>query len=154
PGGRSPRGYRMRDLSGRTAIVTGASRGIGRYIVRALAAERMNPVLAARSAEALQAARSEAEAGGGRALAVPSDVTRRADLEGLVSAATREFGTVDVLVNNAGVLSLFPYERLQLDAIERELQVNLLAPMLLARLVLPGMLQQRRGHVVNISSMA
>ncbi|HEY3119633.1 MAG TPA: SDR family oxidoreductase [Vicinamibacteria bacterium] len=144
----------MRDLSGRTAIVTGASRGLGRYIARALAAVRMNLVLAARTVEGLEAARKEAQATGVKVVTVPTDLVRRADLEALVAAATREFGAVDVLVNNAGTLSLFPYERLTPDGIEHEMQVNLIAPMLLTRLVLPGMLERRQGHVVNISSMA
>jgi short-subunit dehydrogenase len=144
----------MRELGGRTAIVTGASRGLGRYIARALAAERMNLVLAARSRDGLQAAQAEAQAAGVKAVAVPADLVRRADLEALVAAATREFGAIDVLVNNAGTISLFPYERLSPDDIEHEMQVNLVAPMLLTRLVVPLMLERRQGHIVNISSMA
>jgi len=144
----------MRELSGRTAIVTGASRGLGRYIARALAAERMNLVLAARTLEGLKAAQAEAEAAGVKVSTVPTDLVRRADLEALVAAANREFGAVDVLVNNAGTISLFPYERRAPDEIEHEMQVNLVGPMVLTRLVLPGMLERRQGHVVNISSMA
>jgi short-subunit dehydrogenase len=89
-----------------------------------------------------------------KAAAVPVDLARRGDLDALVAAALREFGAIDVLVNNAGTISLFPYERRTPDEIEHEMQVNLLAPMLLTRLVLPHMLERRQGHVVNISSMA
>ncbi|HEY8491487.1 MAG TPA: SDR family oxidoreductase [Dehalococcoidia bacterium] len=144
----------MRDLAGRTAVVTGASRGIGPYVARALARERMNLVLAARSAGELEAVAAELRGMGVRAAAVPADVSDRAALAALVEAAEREFGGVDVLVNNAGIELTRPYHRLSLDEIQQVIQVNLTAAMLLARLVLPGMLERGRGHVVNMASLA
>ncbi|MBI3329398.1 MAG: SDR family NAD(P)-dependent oxidoreductase [Nitrospinae bacterium] len=144
----------MRDLAGRTAVLTGASRGIGPYIARALVKERMNLVLAARSAAELEGMAAEACASDVRAIAVPTDVADRTALEALVARATHEFGTVDVLVNNAGIVRLLAYHKLRAEDIERIIRVNLTAPMLLTWMVLPGMLERRCGHIVNMSSLA
>src|ERR1700682_5580795 len=93
----------MKDLRGASAIVTGASRGIGPYIAKTLAAQGVNVVLAARSADKLEDTRRAREALGVRAIAVATDVTSMDDLRRLVAAAEREFGAVDILVNNAGI---------------------------------------------------
>lgn len=144
----------MRDLASRTAVLTGASRGIGPYIARALVKERMNLVLAARSAAELESVAAEARAGGVRAIAIPTNVADRAALEALVAGANHEFGAIDVLVNNAGIVRPSAYHKLQAEDIERMIRVNLTAPMLLSWMVLPGMLKRRRGHIVNMSSLA
>ena len=144
----------MHDLAGCTAVLTGASRGIGAYIARALVKERVNLVLAARSAAKLEELAGEARARGVRALAVPTDVADRDALEALVVGAHREFGTIDILVNNAGIVQPLAYHKRQVEDIERMIRVNLTAPLLLTRLVLPGMLEQHRGHIVNMSSLA
>jgi short-subunit dehydrogenase len=144
----------MRDLARRTAIITGASRGLGAHIARALAAEKMNLVLAARSREGLERVAGELREGGTKAIVVPTDVTDRSALEALVSAAREEFGTVDVLVNNAGVLTIFPYHRIGIEDMERAVRVNLISAMILTRLSLPGMLERGCGHIVNMSSIA
>ncbi len=93
----------MRNLKGRTAIVTGASKGIGVYVAQALAKEGMNLALAARSADALKEVRDGVERLGVRAIAVPTDVGERAALQSLVEQAESEFGAIDVLVNNGGI---------------------------------------------------
>jgi short-subunit dehydrogenase len=147
-------GETMRELAGRTALITGASRGLGLYIARALAAEKMNLVLAARSREGLEAIADEVREAGGRAIAVPTDVTDRGALEALVAAAEGEFGEVDVLVNNAGTLVSYPFEMLGIEDMERAIRLNLISAMILTRLVLPGMLKRGRGHIVNMSSTA
>lgn len=144
----------MRDLAGKTAIITGASRGLGPYIARALAGERMRLVLAARSLPELEAVAGEIKAGGGDAVAVQTDVLDREALRSLVQTAVERFGAIDVLVNNAGIEHFLEYHLLDVDEIERMVSVNLLAPMLLTRLVLPGMLERRCGHIVNIASLA
>ncbi|HEX9133137.1 MAG TPA: SDR family NAD(P)-dependent oxidoreductase [Ktedonobacteraceae bacterium] len=144
----------MHDLKDKTAIVTGASRGIGTYIAQALAQEHMKLVLAARSVPELEEVAQRLRREGHQVLAVPTDVTDPAALEALVEAARREFGTVDVLVNNAGGETLDAYHRLGWEEVYNTLQVNLTAPMRLTHLVLPGMLAQGRGHIVNISSLA
>ena len=144
----------MRDLRGRTALVTGASRGLGPHIARALADEGMNLVLSARSRAGLEATADEARTRGVQAAVVPADVADPASREALVREAERAFGGVDVLVNNAGIESTFSYHKLPHEEIERVLAVNLTAPMLLTRLALPPMLERRRGHIVNIASLA
>lgn len=144
----------MKTLAGRTALVTGASAGIGLHVARALAAERMNLVLAARSTDKLEHLAAALRADGTSVIAVPTDVTVAADRERLVSSAIREFGRVDVLVNNAGV-DLFRRSHLLDPAeIEQTIQTNVTAALVLTRLVLPHMLQCGRGHIVNMSSTA
>ncbi len=144
----------MHDLKDKTAIVTGASRGVGTYIAWALAQEHMKLVLAARSVLELEKVAQRLRQEGHQVLAVPTDVIDSAALEALVEAAQREFGSIDVLVNNAGGETLDAYHRLSWEEVYNTLQVNLTAPMRLTQLVLPGMLAQGRGHIVNISSLA
>lgn len=144
----------MKSVKGRVAIVTGASRGIGVPMALALARRGARLVLAARSAEALKRTaemiRTETQAS---VLAVPTDVTDAGAQEALVAAALREFGSIDVLINNAGIVRPGAYEQLAVEEIEQQLAVNLMAPMALARRVLPHMLTQQRGHIVNIASI-
>jgi short-subunit dehydrogenase len=144
----------MRELRARTALVTGASHGIGTHIARALAAEQMQLVLAARSEAELEALAEQLRQAGCRVLVVPTDVGDRAALEALVEAAGREWGGVDLLVNNAGTMPVGAYHRFEAGELERFLQVNFASPLLLTRMVLPGMLAQGRGHIVNIASLA
>ena len=144
----------MQTLAGRTAIVTGASAGIGLHIARALAAERMNLVLAARSAEKLKAVAEELRAGGAAAIAVPMDVSIPADRERLVAVGLREFGQIDVLVNNAGVELFRHFESVEPAEIARTMEINVTGALVLTRLVLPHMLSVGRGHIVNMSSTA
>ena len=134
--------------------MTGASRNIGAVIARSLAAEGMSLVLAARSRPDLDAIAAEIAGGGGTVLAVPTDVTDAGSLKALLQAARDRFPTLDVLVNNAGTIEVGDFAELDLAAIEATMRVDLVAPMLLSRLVLPVMLAQGRGHIVNMSSLA
>jgi short-subunit dehydrogenase len=138
-----------------TAIVTGASHGIGPFIVRALAKEGMNLVLAARSGNELEqvATAADIRAAGVQVLTVPTDVTQRDVRSALLSAAERTFGSVDVLVNNAGGDLQREFHRYTADEVEALIALNLTGPIELTRLLLPGMLQRERGHIVNISSL-
>ena len=138
-----------------TALVTGASHGIGPYIVRALAKEDMNLVLAARSEHELQqvATAPDIRATPVHVLTVPTDVTDREALSALVHTAERTFGAVDVLVNNAGGDPQREFHHYTTDDVEAVIKLNLTGPIELTRLLLPGMLQRKRGHIVNISSM-
>ncbi len=144
----------MNELQGRNAILTGASRGLGVHIARALGREGINLVLAARSVDALEKVREEVSSLGVRAVVVPTNLADSAQVGTLAEEAERRLGPVDILVNNAGVESMAAYEDFPIEEIIAAVRVNLLAAMLLTRAVLPGMLQRGRGHVVNMSSLA
>lgn len=144
----------MRDLRGCNAILTGASRGLGVHVAHALAREGVNLTLAARSEGELERVRARVAALGVTAAAVPADVGDRDQLEALVARAEAEVGPTDILVNNAGVAFPAMYHTYPVEQIEAIVRVNLLGAMTLTRLVLPGMLARRRGHIVNMSSLA
>ena len=135
-------------LAGARVVVTGASRGIGAELARALAAHGARVVLVARSREPLEKLAADLDGE-----AFPADLTDAAALEPLVSRIEAD-GPIDVLVNNAGVDLTGTFTELPPEQIERLLFVNLCAPVLLCRAVLPGMLQRRRGHILNVSSLA
>ncbi len=144
----------MRDIAGKVVIVTGASRGIGPYLARGFAREKAHLVLAARTTTDLEAVAASLRAKGTRVITVTCDVTSEADRDALVKAALAEFGQIDILVNNAGIEVTIPYESQPPPEIARILDVNLVAPMLLTRAVLPGMLERGSGFIVNVASMA
>ena len=133
-------------------MITGATGGLGPHIARALADQGTNLVLAFLPDEEADPARPLSAST--RVVSVPTDIRDSFALEQLVSSAKREFGTVDILVNNAGVETILPYHRLHIDDIEQIVRVNLLATMILSWMVIPGMLERGRGHIVNISSLA
>ena len=144
----------MKELAGRVALVTGASRGLGRHIARTLAGQGMDLVLAARAVEPLETLRAEIAALGVQAMVVPTDVTDPAQLDGLVARALAELGGVDLLVNNAGIEQIAAFDQVSVAAIDRVIDVNLRAPMRLTRLLLPSMIERGRGHIVNMASLA
>jgi len=142
----------MNRFDGKTAVITGASSGIGESCARKFVAEGARVVLAARSAEPL--GRLVEELGSHVAHAVPTDVSGRAACERLVSETTSRFGGVDILVNNAAFNSRGPVEDLPIDAMLQILHVNLRGPMMLTKLVLPIMRSQDSGTIVNVASLA
>ena len=144
----------MRKLGNRVAIITGASRGIGPYLARALSAEGMRLVLAARSLPELEAVAAEINGAGGKAIAVQTDVLSADDRRRLVETAKAEYGRIDVLVNNAGIELTAHFEDQPEEEIASVIDVNLTSAMLLARLVTPIMLEKKSGHVVNVASLA
>lgn len=144
----------MKDLRGTTAVLTGASRGIGVHIARALATQGVNLSLAARSEAELEAVRKEMAALGVRAIATRCDVTSADDRAQLLDRTQAELGPIDILVNNAGIETAARFDTAPEDDLVRTIDVNLIAAMLLTRSVLPGMLERQRGHVVNIASGA
>ena len=144
----------MEDLRGTTAVVTGASRGIGVHIARALAKQGVNLSLAARSEAELDAVCTEITALGVKAIATRCDVTNADDRAQLIERTEAELGPVDILVNNAGIETAARFEKSTPDELVDTIQVNLIAAMLLTRSVLPGMLDRKRGHIVNIASGA
>ena len=144
----------MDDLQGTTAIVTGASRGIGVYIAKALAEEGVNLSLAARSAEELEQVRTEIESMGVKAIATVGDVSIAEDRARLIERTEAEVGPIDILVNNAGIDIVRRFHEAPESDFVDTLRINLEAPILLTRAIVPGMLERDRGHVVNISSGA
>ncbi len=136
------------------AIVTGASSGIGEATARALAEVGAAVVLAARRADRLRAIAEEIDRSGGRAVAVPTDVTDRAAVDAMVDRAVAAFGGVDVLVNNAGVMLLAPVQRRLVDEWDRMLDVNLRGLLYAVSAVLPAMRERGGGHIVNVGSVA
>ncbi len=145
----------MARLAGRTALVTGASRGIGRAVAVALAAEGAGIVVnyRERASEAQQVVK-EIAAKAGRAVAVAADVSDSAQVANLVAAAERQLGPIDILVNNAGLGVIRSVEELTEGDFDRTIAVNLKSAFLCTQAVLPGMRHRRWGRIVNISSGA
>jgi short-subunit dehydrogenase len=144
----------MKDLRGKNAIITGASRGLGVYIAKTLAEHGVNVVLAARSVDKLENTRAICEAMGVKAIAVPADVASLDDLCRLVATAERELGSVDILVNNAGIEIVSTFAELSLEQIDEVTRTNYSSALWLTKLVLPSMLARRDGAIVNVASMA
>jgi NAD(P)-dependent dehydrogenase (short-subunit alcohol dehydrogenase family) len=134
------------------AVVTGAGRGIGRAVADRFSAAGYTIVLAEAQAPRGRRAQEDLRKAGGRATFVPTDVTDVRSVERLVGLVVDRFGRIDCLVNNAGVLAVGPLVRMPVAAIERVLATNLRGPVLLSRAVLPTMLTQRSGAIVNVAS--
>lgn len=142
------------ELSGTVTVVTGASRGLGVEVAKALAEHGARLALAARSRDALEASREEITATGAEAVAVVADVTSAGDRTRLLEETETALGPVEVLVNNAGVEATGAFDGLDPSTIASVIDVNLTSALLLTREALPGMLDRGRGHVVNMASAA
>jgi 3-oxoacyl-[acyl-carrier protein] reductase len=142
----------MIELSGRVAIVTGASRGIGRAIAARLASQGATVLAAARGDNA-KAAAEEIQAGGGKAEAIALDVTDSAAAEAAVASAIERHGRIDILVNNAGITRDQLMLRLKRDDWDVVLATNLTSAYTLTQAVLKPMIRQRSGRIVCISSV-
>ena len=142
----------MADLNGRRALVTGASRGVGAAIAKAMARAGAEVVIAARNEVALEAVKAKIEAGGGRAIVIPADLATRAACRELAAKC----GAIDVLVNNAA-LTVSPFQSVLTPDDEnwdRNYAVTFTAPLVLMQELGRGMAERKRGVVLNISSMA
>jgi 3-oxoacyl-[acyl-carrier protein] reductase len=140
-------------LDGRVALVTGASRGIGRVIAEALATAGATVVLGARDAVRLAEAVREIEGRGGRAEAVALDVAARASVEAAIGGLLAKHGRLDVLVNNAGITRDNLLLRMRAEEWDEVLATNLTGAFLCTQLALRPMLRQRSGRIVNVSSV-
>jgi 3-oxoacyl-[acyl-carrier protein] reductase len=143
----------MTGLKGKTAIITGASRGIGRAIAESLAKEGMNLVIAARGKETLEQTAAEiAKQYKVRVIGVPCDVSKQADLENLVRVSLKEFKKIDALVNNAGVSSQHPFHEQPLEDIERLMYTNFFGYVMLTRLLVNHFVENKGGAIINMVS--
>jgi NAD(P)-dependent dehydrogenase (short-subunit alcohol dehydrogenase family) len=141
-------------LEGQVALVTGGAKRIGRSIALRLAAEGADVVVnyATSKAEAEELVR-EIQGGGRRAIAVEANVSRRADVQKLFAAAEKEFGRLDILVNNAGMFFAAKFEELTEEQWDRIMNANLKSQFLCAQAAAPIMKRQRRGRIINLSSL-
>ncbi len=141
------------DLSGKVAIVTGGNTGLGLGMAKGLAAAGATIVIADRNGSNSQDARRELEAEGRKALSVTVDVTDKAQIDAMVAAALKEFGRIDILINNAGIGLGGPPESLSLQDWQTTIDVNLTAPFACAQAVYPSLKKQGGGKIINIASI-
>lgn len=139
-------------LRERVALVTGASRGLGKAVAAALALEGARVAICARNAETLAAVVREIEAAGGTALGVVGDVSRADDVQRVVDATLRHFGAIDILVANAGGPRAGTFLETDEPGWEEAVALNLMSTVRLCRAVIPGMRQRRWGRIIAITS--
>lgn len=140
--------------SGTTVLLTGANGGLGEPIALALARSKVKIALVAYPGAGLGRVKELVDSLGSRSMTVQFDLRNREELPNLLASVEEELGPVDVLINNAGVEYTSTYHELPVTSVRDTLLVNLEAPMVLSWLALPGMLRRKRGHIVNISSLA
>ena len=149
------------NLEGKIAIVTGASRGLGKAIAIQLARSGAFVTVAARTVESGQSSLPgtihetvhEIEKGGGKSISVRCDVTREEDVEHLIRHVTQQFGRVDIMINNAGITTPEPFLKLSTKKWDLVMNVNLKGTFLCTKAVLPQMVARRSGNIINVSSI-
>jgi NADP-dependent 3-hydroxy acid dehydrogenase YdfG len=144
----------MTRLRDQTVLITGASSGIGAATMRLMADEGARVVGVARRNDRIDSLISEIRATGGSALGLPADVTERDEVNRCVDRVIQEFGRIDVLVNNAGIMPLSPVRELRVEEWDRMIDVNVRGLLYCIAAVLPHMLRQHKGHIVNVGSVA
>jgi short-subunit dehydrogenase len=142
-----------RDLTGCRLLITGASSGIGRCLAEQAADQRARLILAARSADKLEAVATALRQRRAEAVAVVTDVTVEADRARVLQAAVDRFGGLDVLINNAGIASFGHFADSSEDILRRIMEVNFFAPAELIRLAIPILVEGRQPAIVNVASM-
>jgi len=142
----------MKNLQGKTAIVTGAGSGIGAGVAFALANAGAHVILCGRRSAPLADVATRIKQEGGEAIFLTADVSLEEDVERIVETALSEFGSVQLLVNNAGIGGGGAIHQHTIETWDRVMAINLRGPFLMSRAVLPGMREQKSGHIINISS--
>ncbi len=143
----------MKQLKGKVALITGGGSGIGFAITKALLDEGMHVTICGRDEGKLRKAEAELGKHGGKLLVMPADVSKKSEVDHWVEAAVREFGRIDVLVNNAGVARWSDVENITDEHLDYQLNVNLRGPLYCSQAVLPYMKEQQGGYIINISSI-
>lgn len=143
-----------KNIAGKVVVITGASSGLGEATARLLAAEGASVVLGARRADRIQALVEDLVANGGKALALPTDVTDYDQVKRLVDAAVQSYGRIDVMLNNAGVMPHSPLARLKIDDWNRMIDVNIKGVLYGIAAALPVFRKQQAGHFINVASVA
>jgi len=143
----------MTIISGKFVLLTGGSRGLGPVIAEALAKRGAHIALAARSEEGLRVTSQSLSKYGIQTIIIPIDLSKAEQQQRLVSTVLDKFGSIDILINNAGLETEGAYLDLPWEAIRETVEVNLVAPMAITYQVLPHMLKQKSGHIVNIASI-
>ena len=141
-------------IKGKTIIITGASSGIGEATAKKLSQEGANVVLSARREDRLNSLKDEIVKNGGMALVVPADVTNKEDFKKVVSSTLEEFGSIDGIINNAGLMPLSYVKNLHTDEWDKMIDVNIKGVTNGVSAVLPTMMEQKSGNIINISSSA
>ncbi|EKD87242.1 MAG: 3-oxoacyl-(acyl-carrier protein) reductase [uncultured bacterium] len=144
----------MFDLSGKVALVTGASSGIGRGIALTLALQGAKVVVTARRLEKLQALSAEIKNRGKESLAIQMDVTKRNEVDAAISETIKTFGGLDILVNNAGVLDYSPFLEMKEEAWDKVIDTNLKGYFYCAQAAAREMVKNKQGRIINIASIA
>jgi NADP-dependent 3-hydroxy acid dehydrogenase YdfG len=142
------------EIGGKVVVITGASSGLGEATARHLSGLGASVVLGARRVDRLQSLARELIARGGKATALPTDVTSCDQLKRLADAAVETYGRVDVLINNAGLMPQSLLERLKIDEWDRMIDVNIKGVLYGIAAALPHMKRQKAGHIINVSSVA
>lgn len=142
------------NIDGNVVVITGASSGLGEAAARHLSENGARVVLAARRTERIKSLADEITEKGGDALAVTTDVTEREQVQALVDAAVDEFGRIDVMLNNAGIMPASPLDRLKVDEWDQMIDVNVKGVLYGIAAALPYMQEQESGHIINVASDA
>lgn len=143
----------MADLKGKNAIITGASKGIGKSIAMRLAENGVNVLMAARTQSTLDEAVKEiGKKTKAKVIGLSADVSKLDDLKRLVDVALKQFGSIDILINNAGVSSQYPFEKQPMEDIEKLAHTNYLGYVRLIRLVINHMIERKQGAIINMVS--
>ena len=141
-------------LTGKVAIITGASSGIGQATAIALAKAGAKVAIGARRIDRLEQVKSEIEKIGGEVMMQKLDVTKKSDCDAFVDQTIRKWGTVDILVNNAGLMPLSFFKNLKVSEWDQMVDVNIKGVLYCTGAVIPHMVSKKSGHIVNISSVA
>ena len=141
------------ELAGRTVLITGGSRGLGLILARQAVAEGARVAICARDAQELERARQELARGGAQVLALAHDLTNADEVRTMVAEVQQQLGSIDVLVNNAGIIMAGPLDHMEIRDYEESLNVHFWAPLHAMQAVLPDMRRRGEGRIVNIASV-